>query len=192
MGVRATLRKTAKQRMERLRQEPAWRLGTTVVTLVVRLVGANLSMLRTRGGPARKADAVWSPAADARVDVHAPVLARAELERCLRGDEGCSEVSTEGRALGGAHHGCRAARELGRRFPSDAAVVRALEETMLRSERPPCVKRAAVDALVSMNSEEARHALSRMTAVAERRGEWDRSRADLRLLEDAAGALAVS
>jgi hypothetical protein len=192
MGVRATLRQTAKQRIERLRQEPAWRLGTTVMTLVVRLVGANLSLLRTRGGTPRKAEATWPPAPGARSDVHAPVTARPELERRLRGDEGCGESGALGRGHDGAHHGCRAARELGRRFPNDTAVVRALEETMLRSERPACVKRAAVDALVSMGSEEARHALSRMTALAERRAEWDRSHGDLRLLEDAADALAVA
>ncbi|MEZ4256780.1 MAG: hypothetical protein R3A78_13910 [Polyangiales bacterium] len=160
-------------RIARLTDRPAWRVGRTVATLVGRLVALNLDAVRR----ARTSGAAWpewpaSPWGGARVD--RPLRSRRELETSLVSDRGCA-----------AHHdhdACFAARELGERWPDSDDVVHLLEETMTRSERPPCVKQAAAETLASLGSETAVRALERMTAVAQRRAEWDGKREDSALL----------
>lgn len=148
-----------------------------MVTLVVRLVGANLSVLRRAASDAAASgDAGWGNAANPwRGPTSAP-LPKAELERRLSHDEGCA-------GHGRGHLACSAARELGRRYGSEPSTVRALEDTMLRSERPPCVKEAAVQTLAELRTPASSAALLRMAALAERRAEWESKPTDRRLLE---------
>ena len=104
-----------------------------------------------------------------------PISTPALLER-LCNDEGCRELES-------SHLACVAAREISGRSDRPDEVMTALEDAVLQSNRPPCVRSAAVDGLVNLGTLRSHDVLRRLTAVARRRTEWSGTHGDQALLE---------
>lgn len=155
--------KGAKRRVTNLGAAKPVRMGQAMLTLLIRLVAVNLEVAwRDREGSTLQPRRSGVPQA---ADV---VRTRdiAELLDLLRSDAGCADTPAK-------HVACEAARELGSRAGDLHAVLAALEETVTLTGRPECVKSAAAETLSLLPAADARRALSRMAAVAERRAEWD-------------------
>ncbi len=98
----------------------------------------------------------------------------------LSGDIGCAPGQD-------GHRACTAARRLGEIARPGADTLRELEDTVLLAERPACVRRAAVEALARIATEDARRALERMADVTRQRVAWDARPEDVALLARLAG-----